>query len=303
MREYFNQYQMTHGTPPPQGWEQSIAEAAIKAQGAEQRANVALNQRQQEIDIQKGAVSDQRRAATVSGVASLAQTGILAPAAYKYMTGSSLVSDVKSGLGFGTGTVGGGTAFGSEAPVGAALETGSGAGGALSVAGPAAAGAALLYEGGKYVKKETGLPQWASTAVAPIVAPTMFLANLGKSLFTGGSKNTIICTELHRQGRITDRQRRYGLMYGKQVGYEVYAGYLNAAWPVVERMRESKWYSRLVELIAKPTIREIAHRVNPREKGSIFGSIVLHFGIRICLRVYDEKSAWIDSAEYTGEGA
>ena len=99
---------------------------------------------------------------------------------------------------------------------------------------------------------------------------------------------TIICGELHRQGIITDRQRRHGMMFGKLVGEETYGGYLIAASPVVERMRKSWLYTMFIAFFALPAIAEISHRVNPKEEGSIFGSIVLHFGIPYCVRKYHE---------------
>jgi hypothetical protein len=115
------------------------------------------------------------------------------------------------------------------------------------------------------------------------------------SILSGATSNvaektgTIICGELHRQGFISDRKRRYGAMYGKNVGREVYQGYLIAAEPVVERMKHSKPYTMLIAFFALPAINEIISRVNPRVKGSIFGSVVLHFGIQYCLRKYDES--------------
>jgi hypothetical protein len=102
---------------------------------------------------------------------------------------------------------------------------------------------------------------------------------------------TIICSELHRQGLISDRQRRYGMMYAKQVGEEVYKGYLISAEPIVKRMQKSKLYTRFVSLFAIPAIKEMTHRVHPRSKGSLFGSLVLHFGVRHCIKVYDRKSS------------
>ena len=112
-------------------------------------------------------------------------------------------------------------------------------------------------------------------------------SRLGEHIMHGFT-DTIICGELYRQGLITNRQKRYGMMFGREVGEEVYQGYLIAAAPIVTRMQRSKMFTRFIAFFAIPTVREIAHRTNPREKGSILGAIVLHFGIPHCLRTFDE---------------
>ena len=98
--------------------------------------------------------------------------------------------------------------------------------------------------------------------------------------------DTVICSELHRQGLITDRQRRYGMMYGKQVGHDIYQGYLIAAEPVVKRMRRSRLYTKIVALLAIPAMHEMAHRLGMRDRGSLLGKAVLAVGIPLCRRAY-----------------
>lgn len=100
---------------------------------------------------------------------------------------------------------------------------------------------------------------------------------------------TVICSELEKQKMITRNMKRYASIYGGQIGEDVHAGYTIAATPVVEKMRRSKLFSIAISVIAIPTIKEMAHRVNPREKGSIIGSVVLHYGIPYCIRTNDKR--------------
>ena len=176
--------------------------------------------------------------------------------------------------------------------IGAAGEGAAGGMGFAAQAGMAGIGAVALYEGGKYVSEKTGMNQIVSTAVAPIVAPTMILVDFGKKLVKGVvGKDTVICSELYRQGLVTDRQRRYTGFYGVIAGDPIYTGYLIFAEPIVKRMKKSKMYTKLIAFFVIPAINEICHRLNPSIKGSLFGAVVLDAGIRHCRRVYAMKSS------------
>lgn len=193
---------------------------------------------------------------------------------------------VTSTTGAGTSELAAASTADSAAPVSSGLGVGE-------VALPMAAAV-----GTKLIASKLGANQEISNTLAGGVGGGLFLASaLGgpagffvgamAGLFGGEAADTIICSELYRQGKISLMYRRAGMLYGRMVGEEVYMGYIRAARPIVDRMQTSKVFSWVVYQIAKPIMKEMIHRVNPRKEGSILGSIFLHYGIRHCINKYD----------------
>lgn len=170
-----------------------------------------------------------------------------------------------------------------------------------------AAGAAALLAGGKYVSDQlhwentlgkTG-ERIVSTALAPIIAPTMFVAKGAEKLWDKVSDvaDTVICTELARQGLVSGRLRKIGMIFGARAGFDVYKGYRILAEPVVGRMRRSKRYTRFVAFFAIPTMHEMAHLLECTDKGNLLGKAVLAIGIPMCRRAYRKSCDVLNVAE------
>jgi len=334
-RDWQNQRWATTGIPPRPEDIQALMEANLAQQAANRYRDIQIQQRQQEIDMQKKAQEQAARAATISGAAGLGTTALLTYGVGKQLgwwgatapttaTPTITGAEIASAAGrFAAPTAeAAGFGLGMATPTAPSLATPSlisetggyvGAGtqpatatapGLLGTVGPYAGtvGASMLgYKlgsqiGGGTTQTYTGIGGAAAVGAA---LGTYVFPGIGTGLgaaigaITGAiekATDTIICTELHRQGMITERIRRYGMMFARQVGEEVYQGYLVAATPVVERMRQSRMFTRIVALIAKPVLKEMMHRVNPRNKGSIIGGIILHFGIPYCLGVFDRQA-------------
>jgi hypothetical protein len=111
------------------------------------------------------------------------------------------------------------------------------------------------------------------------------------------AKPTVICTELYRQGVLTFALGKVGMLYGQLVGFDVYRGYRILADPIVDRMKKSSRVSRIVAFICVPAIREMAFQLGTRERGSLFGRMVMAVGIPLCRRAHRKEMERIATAE------
>lgn len=182
---------------------------ARKAEEAGRREQ-QQNQFNASLSLQERARKDQQLAAAVSGVGQLATLplgykvgkdllglgtkaaptvtttaqGAVAPA----VAGTTAQGGALTGGGLTGGALEAEAALAGGAPEAATFAAGTQAAPSLfstaaPVVGPAVAGAGALYAGGKYVQKRTGLDQVTSTAIAPIVAPTMLVGEgIGKGI-------------------------------------------------------------------------------------------------------------------------
>jgi hypothetical protein len=103
----------------------------------------------------------------------------------------------------------------------------------------------------------------------------------------GSTSPTVICTELHRQGFMSNKVFALDQAYGFDLAKkhpEVYAGYIRLATPIVERMKRSPRFSRFVWMLAKPWADEMAHQMG-HGKGSIIGSLIMAIGYPLCKSV------------------
>ncbi len=95
-------------------------------------------------------------------------------------------------------------------------------------------------------------------------------------------KKKVICTELHRQGILSDEIYFYDSYYGNQLPDDVLIGYKLWAVPIADAMKESRLLTKIISRIAIPWAYEMAHRINPDIKGNMTGKIINKIGIPIC---------------------
>lgn len=84
--------------------------------------------------------------------------------------------------------------------------------------------------------------------------PTSPVSTVNKIIGT----NTVICTELHRQGRVGDKELRLARVFRSKYlpSEHLYTGYLIWATPVVKWMRSSKVFNR----VAMPFAMALVHQ-------------------------------------------
>lgn len=101
----------------------------------------------------------------------------------------------------------------------------------------------------------------------------------------GASGAKIICTELHRQGLMSDRVYAADQIFGEIMARtqpEVMRGYHRLASPVVELMRKSPIFSRAMAVIAAPWARHMAYLVGADSRGSVLGMLMMMAGLSVC---------------------
>ena len=151
--------------------------------------------------------------------------------------------------------------------------------------GTMASGAGLVYGGAKLLEATEGVKEipkelsevgkfTADLFEKPIAAMLGF-AGLGE----GG---TVICTELYKQGYLSNEVYINDAMYRNQVSDEEYIGYRILADPIVARMKKSPLFTRVVSWIGVPTATEMAHRANNSIKGTVMGKVMLSVFRPIC---------------------
>jgi hypothetical protein len=93
---------------------------------------------------------------------------------------------------------------------------------------------------------------------------------------------SVICTELYRQGFISQKLHAVESAYGKTLPTECMTGYHSWARPVVDKMKRSRLFTRVIHIITKPILQEMAHRVDKTYHSSFIGSVVLFIGEPLC---------------------
>lgn len=104
---------------------------------------------------------------------------------------------------------------------------------------------------------------------------------------------TVICTELNRQGYLMGDILAADEEFGKiirETQPEVMMGYHIWAAPIVSQMKKSKSFTKLVWMFAKPWATQMAYEMGAVKKGSIFGKILMKFGIWMSRKVWEFKS-------------
>lgn len=120
---------------------------------------------------------------------------------------------------------------------------------------------------------------WAEKAGAPEIVKTIFdilnpLAPVERVV--SDAVGTVICTELHRQGYLTDEQLQKDAEFGKKQDMETLIGYRTWAVHVVRLMQKS----RTVTAIVKPFA--LAWAKNMCGEKNIIGQTINTIGIPIC---------------------
>jgi hypothetical protein len=102
---------------------------------------------------------------------------------------------------------------------------------------------------------------------------------------SGDDSATVICTEMHRQGRIStpvyEADQEFG-QHMRETDPYVMDGYLAWANTVVSLMQKSCAFSWFVALFAKPWAREMYRREAGRGRGSLAGKVMMKVGIPVC---------------------
>ena len=93
---------------------------------------------------------------------------------------------------------------------------------------------------------------------------------------------TVICTELYRQGFMSEEIRSADQKYGEIIlssRPEVMEGYHFWALPIVEIMKKSRAFTSIVWLVAKPWSEQMAYEMGYLKRGNVFGKILMEVGI------------------------
>ena len=101
----------------------------------------------------------------------------------------------------------------------------------------------------------------------------------------GDGMGKVICTELHRQGKLDDATMAADKKFGENVAQNdphTMIGYHCWALPIVRQMRKSKIITFIVSLLALPWAREMYFRQTGNGRGSYRGRVLMAFGIPVC---------------------
>ena len=145
---------------------------------------------------------------------------------------------------------------------------------AAAIAGEAATGIGLPLAGLTALGSIVDIP-----VVTPVLKAVSSVISSGIKAVTGG---TVICTELNRQGLLSDDIYMVESMFGQTLPPECMDGYHSWAVPVVRSMRRSKVITYIVYCLTYHVIKEMAHRIEPDRPTSLIGSFVLKVGIPFC---------------------
>jgi len=101
----------------------------------------------------------------------------------------------------------------------------------------------------------------------------------------GGGGGGGICTELHRQGRISDEVYASDHAIGLRMATEqpnVVSGYHLWAIPVVKLMQRSKLVTKVVEPFGKAWANEMHYQETGKGKSSTLGRLIISIGVPVC---------------------
>jgi hypothetical protein len=211
-----------------------------------------------------------------------------------------------TGAGIGAGEAGAGGFF---AGAGGAVLPAAGAGAVAGAYGPyrkEAGSVALLGKGGEREQDTAGgaiagagagaamgfaVTSWSGpgaivgTVVGAIVGGVAAYMSSKKGGKSGGkSGGTVICTELLRQGLVSEEL--VDLEHKYHFDWDVYWGYRIWADPVVEGMKKSKLLTLFMSVLGRAFLQEVAHRVEPGRKRDLLGSLIIKVGSPICKQLF-----------------
>ena len=113
----------------------------------------------------------------------------------------------------------------------------------------------------------------------------------GVSELLGDNSDTIVCSELNRQGYLPRSIMLKDSEYRKRcVPAEAYTGYLMLFTGVVRRMKTSKSITALIRPFGVAAATEMAHRVDSNVPCNLLGKVILCLGIPICKWYFNHKA-------------
>jgi hypothetical protein len=177
------------------------------------------------------------------------------------LTGTAVGGIAAGGVAGGTIGSMGARALGDRIPAGGQNERSIGGG----IVGGAAAGAAIGVWG---------------FGVAAI--PGAIIGGIIGGITAMVENDSVICTELHRQGLISNDIYKAESKFGNSLDIDTIRGYHLWAKPIVSKMRKSESVTKLVYHLAYPVLQEMAHRASNKYKGNILGKLILKIGIPVC---------------------
>lgn len=102
---------------------------------------------------------------------------------------------------------------------------------------------------------------------------------------SSGGLFKVICTELWRQGKLSDEIYEADMDYGyfiRKTKPEVYIGYRKWATPVANLMAKSKIVTAIVAPLAKAWAQNMAYRIGYSKKNNLFGAVLSLIGEPLC---------------------
>lgn len=99
---------------------------------------------------------------------------------------------------------------------------------------------------------------------------------------SGATQLTVICTELYRQGFMSDEIREADERFGRTIletSPETMIGYHYWALPIVGLMQKSRLFSRIVWTVARPWAYQMAYEMGATERGSLVGKALMKVGV------------------------
>lgn len=275
--------------------------------------NISDQARREELDLKDKQATNSLIGSAVSG---LGQAAITAPMAYKAMSdmgwlGSNAVNasaDAALASNAGQAAATGSRAIATSAVPAGATEgtlagtatTGSGLSLSSAVYGAGAGiGASLLTNwamremdiGGRnerdYATNIAGGAAAGFTSFGPIGAAVGAVAGGVLSII---GEESVICTELFKQGYISKEFHKKESLYGFMVDYNCMEGYHKIAKPIVKLMKKSPLFAKCIYYISRPVLNEMASQVDTNYNGSLIGSLCLKVLKPICKYVGKSKS-------------
>jgi hypothetical protein len=143
---------------------------------------------------------------------------------------------------------------------------------------------------------DTAMQTAASTIITDIIGEEVIGTSVGGwiggivgvfasaiSFMFGNQTCCVLCTELNRQGYLPNRILKREYLYCRKHLTELeYIGYRIWADPIVKAMQHSKIITQLMRPIISGFAYEMAHRIDPRIKGSMLGKVLWRIGKPMC---------------------
>jgi hypothetical protein len=110
----------------------------------------------------------------------------------------------------------------------------------------------------------------------------------------GGFRATVICTELHRQGFMSDEiigaDERFGRMISA-TSPETMLGYYYWSTPIVNLMQKSRLFTKIVWVVARPWAYHMAYEMGSLERDNLLGKVLMKVGAFISRTIGKSISA------------